>query len=208
AGRTPKAAAFDVDVSSAATLWLLVQDEGSNAPERLQPAWADAEFLVGDTGSVRVRSRASGDAAGGRGGDGGPGGGVRVRNPSVLVYDIAGKGLTRLRGRILAENAASDIGATLNPQLRFYVFDKAPNLERLIPPAPGTPLPAPTVLTTIDGTIDRVFEYTLGRVPSSAERRAAEAALRRSSGDARPSAEGLADLLWAITMTPEFQFIR
>src|SRR5262249_62224568 len=67
AGRTPKAAAFDVDVSSAATLWLLVQDEGSNAPERLQPAWADAEFLVGDTGSVPLSSLAPRDAAGLRG---------------------------------------------------------------------------------------------------------------------------------------------
>jgi len=61
--------------------------------------------------------------------------------------------------------------------------------------------------TTIDGTIDRVFAYALGRAPSDAERAAAQAALRRP-GDSRPSPEGLADLLWAITMKPEFQYVR
>ena len=208
AGRSPKSGSFDVDVSNASTLWLLVQDEGSNAPERLRPVWADAELLVGDTGSVPLSSLAPRDAAGLRAGERDPGGGVRVKNPSALVYDIAGKGFTRLRGRIFSDNATAEIGSTLNPQLRFYVFDKAPNVEMLIPPVPGTPLPAPPPVTTIDGAIDRVFGYALGRAPSAAERRSAQAALQRSGGGPRPSAEGLADLLWAITMTPEFQFIR
>ena len=208
AGRSPRIGSFDIDVSNATTLWLLVRDEGSNAPERLRPAWADAEFLLGDTGSVPLSSLEPRDRGGLRGGEREPGGGVRVTNPSMLVYDIAGKGFTRLRGRILSENAASEIGSTLNPQLRFYVFDRAPNVEMLIPPAPGPPLPAPPVQTTIDGTIDRVFGHALGRAPAPAERRAAQAALRRSPGGTKPSAEGLADLLWAITMTPEFQFIR
>ena len=208
AGRSPRIGSFDIDVSSASTLWLLVRDEGSNAPERLRPVWADAELLAGDTGSVPLSSVTPRDAAGLRAGEREPGGGVRVTNPSVLVYDIAGKGFTRLRGRILSENAASEIGSTLNPQLRFYVFDKAPNMEMLIPPASGLPLPAPPVQTTIDGAIDRVFGHALGRAPSPAERVAAQEALRRVSGGTRPSPEGLADLLWALTMKPEFQFIR
>jgi hypothetical protein len=204
AGRAPKAGSFDVDVSSASTLWLLVRDEGSNAPERMLPVWADAEFLTGDAGSVALSTLVPRDTAGLRGGERNPG--VRVKNPSMLVYDIAGRGFTRLRGRILAENAAADIGSTLNPQLRFFVFDRAPNMEMLIPPGAGTPLPAPAVQTTTDGAIERVFLYAFGRAPSAAEREAARAALRGPS--ARPSAEGLADLLWAITMKPEFQFIR
>ena len=40
-----------------------------------------------------------------------------------------------------------------------------------------------------------------------AERSVAEAALRDPSRGNRPSAEGLADLLWAVTMKPEFQLI-
>ena len=42
---------------------------------------------------------------------------------------------------------------------------------------------------------------------AQAERRTAEAALRDGHA-ARPSADGLADLLWAVMMTPEFQLIR
>jgi hypothetical protein len=128
-------------------------------------------------------------------------------NPSVLVYDIAGRGFTTFRGVIGVENRGSDIGATLNPQLRFYVFDQAPNMERLVPPAPGFPLPRPEALTRVDEAIDRVFTHALGRAPSSAERRLAEEALRDPARGERPSPEGLADLLWAIFMKPEFQLI-
>jgi hypothetical protein len=133
--------------------------------------------------------------------------GVRVTNPSTLIYDIAGRGFTRLRGRIAIENAVSDIGSTLNPALRFYVFDAAPDMYQLIPPSPALPMPAPPVPRTIDAGIDWVFWYALGRAPNPAERRLAQDTLRQN-GDARLSAAGLADLLWAVTMTPEFQFIN
>jgi hypothetical protein len=198
AGRSAAASAFDVDVSNASTLWLLVEDEGSNAPEALRPIWADAE-LVGATGAVPLASLTPRDGVGLRPGDP-PVSGVRVKNPSVLVYDIGGRGLTHLRGRIAIENPTSEIGATLNPALRFYVFDAAPNMDRLIPPAPGLPLPAPHMPATIDAAIDQVFRHALSRAPNAAEREAARAAL-----GAFP--DGLADLLWAVTMKPEFQFI-
>jgi hypothetical protein len=132
---------------------------------------------------------------------------VRVKNPSVLVYDIAGKGFTRFRGVIGLENPQSEIGSTLNPQVRFFVFDAEPNMERLVPPAPGPPLPAQPAVTDVTQAIDRVFWHALGRAPSAAERRAAEDALRDPSRGSRPSPQGLADLLWAVTMKPEFQLI-
>ena len=71
-----------------------------------------------------------------------------MKNPSVLVYDIAGKGFTRFRGVVGLENPQSEIGSTLNPQIRFFVFDAAPNMERLVPPAPGT---APAARSSRDG---------------------------------------------------------
>jgi len=213
AGRTATASAFDVDVSGARRLWLVVQENGSNAPEALQPAWAQAE-LVGADGATALSSLKPVNAESGLRAGTGPiqvagsnGTGLRVRNPSVVEYDIAGKGFTRFRGIIGLENRANDIGATLNPQLRFYVFDAPPNMERLLPPAPGTPLPARQGPTTVDEAIDRVFRHALGRAPSVAERRAAEEALRDPARGNRPSAEGLADLLWAVTMKPEFQLI-
>lgn len=207
---TATASAFDVDVSNASTLWLLVQDEGSNAPERVRPIWADAELVRESEGRgaksggrevVPLASLSPRDGAGLRRADS-PASGVRVTNPSVLVYDIAGKGFTRLRGRIAIENTSSEIGSTLNPAIRFYVFDAAPNMEQLIPPAAGLPLPAPPVIASVDAAVDRIFWYALSRAPSAAERQAAIEALRHSS-----FADGLADLLWAVTMKPEFQFI-
>ena len=131
---------------------------------------------------------------------------MRVKNPSVLVYDIAGKGFTRLRGIVGLENARADIGSTLNPQVRFFVFDAAPDMERLIPPAAGTPLPPPAPVRSAADAIDRVFRHLLGRAPTAAERRLADEALRAPAGSG-PSATGLADFIWAITMKPEFQFV-
>jgi hypothetical protein len=80
-------------------------------------------------------------------------------------------------------------------------------MERLLPPAAGTPLPPPPELHSVEEVIDRVFGHALGRLPSAAERRTAEATLRDPSGGVRPFAPGLADLLWAVFMKPEFQLI-
>ena len=211
AGRSATASAFEVDVSHSSTLWLVVQENGSNVPEVLEPVWAGVE-LVGPAGVTPLSSLEPIDRRDLRSGSGpiavgGTTGGIRVKNPSVVVYDIAGKGFTTLRGVIGLENRASDIGATLNPQLRFFVFDAAPNLERLVPPAADPPLPRAPPQTTTAETIDRVFRHALGRAPSAAERRLAEDALRDPARPGKPSAEGLADLLWAIAMKPEFQLI-
>jgi len=212
AGRNATSSAFEVDVSGASKLWLIVQENGSNVPEVLEPAWTQAE-LAGPSGVVPLSSLTPIDGAGLRSGSGpirvspSNGEGVRVKNPSVLVYDVAGRGFTTLRGVIGLENSQSEIGSTLNPQVRFFVFNEAPNMERLLPPSPGTPLPPPAETHVAAEVIERVFRHALGRAPSDAERRAAEAALRDPNGSGRPSASGLADLLWAVTMKPEFQLI-
>ena len=212
AGRYAAASAFEVDVSNATRLWLVVQENGSNAPEMIQPAWAQAEF-VGPSGTTAMSSLTPVDGGSVRPGSGpirvtgSNGEGVRVKNPSVLVYDITGRGFKTLRGFIGIENPQSEIGSTLNPQIRFFVFDRAPNMERLLPPAAGAPLPQPPELRTVTEVVDRVFRHALGRLPSAEERRAAERALRDPSGSERPLATGLADLLWALLMKPEFQLI-
>jgi Protein of unknown function (DUF1549)/Protein of unknown function (DUF1553)/Planctomycete cytochrome C len=212
AGRSASSSVFDIDVSQASRLWLIVQENGSNDAEIVQPAWAQAE-LVGPSGPVLLSSLTPADASGIRSGDGPirvpntDGSGVRVRNPSVLVYDIGGRGFTRFRGVMGLENKTSDIGSTLNPQIRFFVFDTEPNMDRLVPPLPGAPMPPPAVLHTKAEVIDRVFWQLLGRAPSAAERQIADAAVTDSSLGDRPSARGLADLIWALTMKPEFQLI-
>ncbi len=211
-GRYATSSAFEVNVSNATRLWLVVEENGSNVPEVIQPAWAQAEFS-GPSGTIALSSLIPVDRGGIRPGSGplrvtgSNGDGVRVKNPSVLIYDIAGRGFTTFRGVIGIENPPSEIGSTVNPQIRFFVFDREPNMERLLPPAAGTPLPPPPELHTVEEVIDRVFGHALGRLPSDAERRTAEAALRDPSGGVRPFAPGLADLLWAIVMKPEFQLL-
>jgi hypothetical protein len=204
AGRNATSASFDVDISKSSKLWLVVEDFGSNAPERVLPMWADAAIVRAD-GTLPLTSLQPDDTSALRAPD--ADGALHVRNPSTLVYDITGKGYTRLRGTIAIENPRSDIGSTLNPQVRFLVFDTEPNMERLLPPSPEPPLPAGPTLTGIAEVVDRVFRHALGRSPSASERALATRAIADPSRPDRVSPEGLADLLWAMLMKPEFQLI-
>jgi hypothetical protein len=138
-----------------------------------------------------------------------------VKNDSRVVYDIAGRGFTRLRGSLDVENDRAEIGSTLNPALRFFVFAAEPNMSRLLPPSPELPMPAAAPATTVQAVVDRIFWSALGRAPSVAERRTAEAAIAdpldvardRPARAGKPSAAAVADLLWAVLMKPEFQLI-
>jgi mono/diheme cytochrome c family protein len=213
AGRQARPVTFTVNVANRSTLWLLVQEQGSNDPARVLPVWARAELVDGSGAIAPLASLSPADSAGLRAGagpitvSGASAEVVRVRNPSVLRYDVAGRGFTEFRGVMWLENSTADIGATLDPQVRFYVFGDEPNLERLIPPLAGAPFAAPTPPPTAAAAVDRVFRHALGRVPTAQERRLAEAALRDPARPERPSAEGLADVLWSLLMKPEFQFV-
>jgi hypothetical protein len=135
----------------------------------------------------------------------GQGDGVGVKTPSSLTYDIAGRGFTRLRGMAAIENR--EITNEISPRIRFFIYKEKPNMARLTPVEPATPLPAAPVLKTASEAVDRVFWYALGRAPSPQERLISEAALANPAASDTLSAEGLADLLWAVFMKPEFQLI-
>ena len=122
--------------------------------------------------------------------------------------DLAAAFVQRTGRGWVVENDRQQIGGTLNPATRFFVFDTEPDLERLIPPLAGAPLPPQPPVTTVAAAIDRVFQQALGRPPTAAEREIAAAALRDPAHGDRPSPQGLADLLWSVTMKPEFQLIR
>jgi hypothetical protein len=230
-GRAP--VPFDIDVSKSTKLWLLVQDQGSYSPEKLATIWNKAGF-DGPAGRTDLADLKPEDPAGIRPAfppepDSPPppppttpisdtpdakkpepyapldGEGVRVKAPSMLVYDIAGKGFTRFYGIIGMENMT--VTSDLSPKLRFMIFDRKPDMERLTPVTAGSPVPPPPALQTAKDVVDRVFRYALGRAPSPAERDAAQSALFDAAHPDRVSAEGLADLLWAVLMKPEFQLI-
>jgi hypothetical protein len=204
AGRNASSSAFDIDVSNVSKLWLIVEDTGSNAPERVRPAWVGAE-LVGSAGPVPLGSLPTVSASG-IAGKATPIA-VPVRAPSRLEYDLSGRRFTRFRGNVGLLNSRDEIGSTLNPSIRFFVFDTQPDMERLLPPAPELPFPAPPIAKTTYEVVDRVFWYALGRAPSDVERRVSEEAVRGGGDSTRMSAPALADLLWALMMKPEFQLI-
>jgi hypothetical protein len=208
-GRYASTRDFDVEIANASKLWLVVTDVGSNAPERVLPMWSKAEFVAADGSTVPLSALTPLDPTGLRqaADPGDAAARVTVKNPSQLVYDISGKGFARFRGTADIENARSEVGSTLNPALRFFVFDAEPSPDRLVPPEPGLPFPAPPVMKTPSEIVDRVFHFALNRAPSAAERQAAEAVLADPRRPGRPSADGVADLLWAVLMKPEFQLI-
>jgi hypothetical protein len=131
---------------------------------------------------------------------------VRVKTPSRLVYDISGRGFTRLRGVVGLENV-SNLAQGESILGRFLIFGTEPDMDRLVPPTPETPLPPGPRLSTAAQVVDRVYWYALGRAPSADERTIALDAVADTTRPDRISAEGLADLLWAVMMKPEFQLI-
>jgi hypothetical protein len=229
AGRAPKARGFDLDVSASTALWLVVTDTGSNAPERVRPVWVDAVLIDAGGAETRLTSltplrvdepgaserqplqeggaRAASVAAGGSAAPPTDAATLHVANPSVLRYDITGRHFVRFRGSVDVANARSEIGGTLNPAVRFFIFDAAPDLERLLPPGDAVPLPPLPRPRNARELIDRLFWQALGRPPSAAERALAERAAVDAPGSDRLSSSGVADLLWAVLMKPEFQLI-
>ena len=168
-------APFDVDISGASRLWLIVQDANSTAVDKAEAVWAQAEF-VGKNGTLTPLTDLTPLDASVLRTVAGPvvlddrtlPSGVRVKTPSRLAYDISGRGFTRLRGVAGLENvSALAQGETILG--RFLIFGTEPDMDRLVPPTPGTPLPPGPRLTNAPQVVDRVYWYALGRAPSPDE---------------------------------------
>lgn len=207
-------APFDIAISKSRKLYLIVEDALSTAPDKGAPLWIAAE-LTGPGGTVPLSSLAPLDRSGLREGPAtlniaadtdGKSSALRVKLSSVLVYDIAGKGFTRFSGSTGFEAAPLSQGETVIA--RFFVFDQQPAMDRLVAPHPETPLPVAAPLIDVSAVVDRVYWHALGRAPNAAERRISEESLRGPNRTGKPSADALAELLWAVLMTPEFQLIR
>jgi hypothetical protein len=205
-GRNVQARMFEADVSAASKLWLIISDTGSNAPERVLPVLVNAEF-AGPSGTVPLSSLTPVDASGLRATQASDAARVTVRNSSRLVYDISGRGFTQFRGSVDVDNARAEVGSTLNPQLRFFIFTAEPNMKRLLSPFPGVPLPGPAPVSSPRDVVDHVFWSALGRAPSAAERQVAEAAIANAAAPGQVAPDAVADFLWAVLMKPEFQLI-
>jgi len=211
----PPPVPFRVDVSHSQRLYLIVEDNLSTAPDKAAPIWLHAFFTAADGSRTPLTALHPAAAADIRE-DSSPivplntkepvADAVRVKFPSELIYDISGRGFTTFEGIPFFEDKPLIQGEGVSG--RFFVFNQEPSLDRLAPPSSDTPVPALPALRTAGEAVDRVYGYLLDRAPSPAERQVGLAALRDGANPGRPSATGLADLLWSVLMSPEFQFIR
>lgn len=96
-----------------------------------------------------------------------------------------------------AASRASDV----NPRIRFFVFAAEPDPKQYLA-VEGEPVVArfPKGLEA-DALVERVYRHALARGPREAELRAA-----REFGVTTP--DGLEDFLWAVALSPEFQYVR
>ena len=188
----------DIDITGLRQLRLVVQDVDSYSPERVRAVWAAARLtgpgiedsLPGAGGPAQMKNGYYGDA-------------LRVKTPSETVIGLAGKGYTRFRAYVGVEEEC--VQSDISPRIRFFVFDRPPDPERLVRVEGGPPAPRFRGAFTADTLIRRVYRHALGRHETPEERKLARALLAGNQG-IQP--EGLADLLWTVALLPEFQYLQ
>ncbi len=203
---------FDIDVSKVSDLRLLTYDEGSYAPDKTMAAWADAR-LVDASGKVVPLSQLKPKPATGLREDATPiefpdkkfDEGIRTWAGAELVYAIGGKGFTRLQASVGLDVRCYT--SEINGAVRYFVFDRPPDMDELVPVTGPTPAALPPGLHTEEELVNRLFRHSFGRLPSAAEKKIALAAVDDPQHPGKPCASGVADLLWSLAMSPEFQLM-
>ena len=197
---------FDIDVSGADRLWLLVTNEGSYDPSRVFAVLGRANF-TGRNGDVRLvdlsaevrswtdRPTVNVDADS-----------VAVTPPVEFEIDLAGKGLERFRSfvGVSQESRRSDI----NPRVRFFVFTEEPDRRRLVAPTNDPPLESPAAADDPSTLVANLYLHGMAREATADELRAAKAMLAVGDSPADVDPRSVEDLLWSVFMSPDFQFIR
>lgn len=199
--RNPAAVEFSTDITGARELRLLTVDQASYAPEQVRALWADV-FFNGPGGKVplsalveprrsvaaaRIKGQAFAEA-------------LPVSSSDEIVLDISRRGFTRLEGFVGVDETS--IRTDIMPAVRFFVFDREPHRDRLVPVVPGSPVSRADAPREPAPLIEWLFKYCLSRPPSPDEFQLASSAVGKGDAGA------LADLLWSIAMQPEFQLIQ
>ena len=198
--RNPAAVALSIDVSGANELRLLTVDAGSYSPEHVRALWADLAF-TGPEGRVNLsdlvpqRSSAAGRIKGKAFEKV-----VPVTTSDEIVLHIGGRGFTRLEGHAGVDETS--IRTDIMPAVRFFIFDREPQRDRLIPVAAGSPVRSVAAPNDPERLVKWLFQFCLTRLPSPEETRIASTSIKQGGAGA------VADLLWSITMLPEFQLIQ
>jgi len=197
---------FDIDISGARQLWLLTEDAGSYDRSLVVAGWADAR-LFGPAGEQPVAElvKQAGAKPLSIAGQLFPKSLVAPVSSDVLI-DLEGKGFKRFRGSVGVDE--SSLRSDVSPRVRFFVFTEKPDPRRLVKVSGSEPVPFETRSFTVDELIGEVYQRLLSRNPSPQEQAIARDFLTGSGQGKKISSDGLEDLLWALCLSPEFQFIQ
>ncbi len=186
----------DTDIRGARDLYLVLADVDSYDPDRVAAGWIQPE-LVGPHGTEPLAATTGEIQVGGRKLPA-----LKAPLPSSLHFKLPDKGYTRFRARAGIDDDC--VRSDISPAVRFFVFTEKPDPEQLVR-VQGEPPAGPPRRTWSSGElVDRLYLHLLARQPSSRERAVAVKLL----GGSRPTAAGVEDLLWALLMSPEFQFLH
>jgi hypothetical protein len=178
----------DVDVSGARKLWLVVADVDSYDPALTRAGWAGARF---DAGTLRIPSEPlhfKGDPA--------PLQAVMAKVPSTLVIDVPPQA-HRFHARVGVDEAS--LASDINPRVRFFVYNDEPDPAQYLAVEGEPPVPRPPPVRSRD-LVNRLYQHALGRLPTAAEWKVARESVSKP--------DGMEDLLWALFLSPEFQYVR
>ena len=183
-------AEVDIDIEGAKELHLLIEDVDSYDPARVIAAWSDAE-LVGPAGVQSIPNAKPGAV------------------PATLILNIEGKGYTRFRASAMIDDKCRT--SDISPAVRFFIFKEKPDPDRLIRignfgdglqlhQLADRPRNSPATLA------QTLYRQLLQRAATPKETTIAARILTVGTSTTQPN--GLEDLLWALLLTPEFQFIH
>jgi mono/diheme cytochrome c family protein len=197
---------FDIDVSGARELWLLTEDAGSYDRSLVVAGWADAR-LIGPGGERPVAELVK-DAGSKPLSIAGQLFSKSLVTPisSSVVVDLTGKGFTRFQGSVGVDE--SSLRSDISPRVRFFVFSEKPDPRRLVKVSGGQPVPFETRKFTADELVGEVYQHLLSREPSPKEKAIGREFLMGAGQEKKLAPDGLEDLLWAVCLLPEFQFIQ
>jgi hypothetical protein len=187
---------FEADLRGAKEVWLLLEDVDSYDPTRVKAGWAKLE-LVGDKGTVPL-GKVDGTVAQ-------KDGEVPVLGaalPSRVRLPLPPGQFTKLRGQALIDERSKQ--SDISPAVRFFVFTQEPHAEQLMRIEGGPPAARPPTRWTSEALAEYLYQHMLARKPTGAEKAVALEML----GNGKPAPAGVEDLLWALLVSPEFQFIH
>ncbi|MCW5966305.1 MAG: hypothetical protein KIT83_19870, partial [Bryobacterales bacterium] len=119
----------------------------------------------------------------------------------VMHFQLEGKA-QRFRAQAVIDERSRQ--SDISPAVRFFVFTEEPDTEQLVRVEGDPPRAAPPSDWDAPALVRYLYQHLLGRPPAPTELQLATDTL----GSTKPTLEGTEDLLWALLMSPEFQYLH